>query len=183
MNTLRMLPFIEREYQNTYLGIPKVYLPPPIYQAGSRVFRKKTLIFDLDETMIHCKECEGSEGGHGMSEKIEVNIPVDEEDISMVSVEVYVRPYLRECLEELSLYYQLVVFTASEQSYADPILNALDPKNNLFAHRLYRPSCIPTSHSSSLNCGSTYLKDLRILANRDPADLLLVDNATFCFAL
>lgn len=31
--------------------------------------------------------------------------------------------------------------------------------------------------------GSTYLKDLRVIANRDLKDLILVDNATLCFAL
>lgn len=91
-----------------------------------------------------------------------------------------VRPHLQHCLEELSKYYQLVIFTASEQSYADTILDKLDPTRKLIDARFYRQHCIETS---CYNMGSTYIKDLRIIANRDLKEVLIVDNSVLCFSL
>jgi TFIIF-interacting CTD phosphatase-like protein len=34
-----------------------------------------------------------------------------------------------------------VVFTASQQEYADAILDELDPDQEIFQHRLYRHHC------------------------------------------
>ena len=50
----------------------------------------------------------------------------------------------------------------------------------MFAYRLYRQHCIETNIHSG---GSSYLKDLRIIVNRDFHDLIIVDNAAMCFAL
>jgi len=73
-----------------------------------------------------------------------------------------------------------VVFTASEQSYANAIVDRIDPEGKFFDYRMYRQHCIETNFHLG---GSTYLKDLRIIANRDLKDIILVDNATLCFAL
>jgi Dullard-like phosphatase family protein len=45
-------------------------------------------------------------------------------------------------LEKLSQLYEIVVFTAGVQDYADPILDIIDPEKNLFKTRLYRTSCV-----------------------------------------
>lgn len=49
-----------------------------------------------------------------------------------------------ESLRELSKIFQVVAFTASEQTYADAILDYLDPDNELFSYRLYRENCVRT---------------------------------------
>lgn len=41
-------------------------------------------------------------------------------------------------LEELSQIYEIVIFTAGMQEYADWVLNQLDADDNLIDHRLYR---------------------------------------------
>ena len=46
-------------------------------------------------------------------------------------------------LEEMREQFELVVFTASRHEYADRVLDAIDPKNTLFAARFYRHDCIP----------------------------------------
>ena len=66
------------------------------------------------------------------------------------------------------------VFTASYQSYADAILDFIDPDRRYFQFRLYRESCTVV--------GETYVKDLRILKNRSLRDVILVDNSVFSFA-
>ena len=68
----------------------------------------------------------------------------------------------------------MVVFTASHKSYADVVLDFLDPHRELIQHRLYRDSCVLTEDG-------VHIKDLRIVANRDLKDMVLVDNAVYSF--
>ena len=67
-----------------------------------------------------------------------------------------------------------MVFTASHKSYADVVLDYLDPKRELIEHRLYRDSCMQTEEG-------VYIKDLRIIKNRNLRDLVIVDNAVYSF--
>ena len=79
------------------------------------------------------------------------------------------------CLRELSKIYQLVSFTASDQVYADTILDYIDPDREFFAARLYRQHCVETPFG--------LIKDLRIIHNCSLADMILVDNSALSFAL
>ena len=45
-------------------------------------------------------------------------------------------------LEKLATMYEILVFTAGEKDYADPILDYIDQNNVLFKKRLYRTDCI-----------------------------------------
>lgn len=58
-----------------------------------------------------------------------------------------VRPYAEEFLKEMSKYYEVVIFTAALQDYADYILDILDEKKNLISYRLYRKH---TTHNGSI---------------------------------
>ena len=49
-----------------------------------------------------------------------------------------VRPYLADCLERLSQLYEIVVFTAGVQEYADKILDQIDPERQIIKKRMYR---------------------------------------------
>ena len=66
-----------------------------------------------------------------------------------------IRPFLKDCLERLADLYEIVVFTAGVKTYADPILDKLDPEKKFFSHRLYRNHC-------TLEKGY-YTKDLRVV--------------------
>lgn len=68
----------------------------------------------------------------------------------------------------------MVVFTASHKAYADVVLDLLDPDHQLIHYRLYRDHCIRTEEG-------IYIKDLRIITNRDLRDLIIVDNAVYSF--
>lgn len=77
-------------------------------------------------------------------------------------------------MENLASFYEIVVFTAAEQDYADAILDVLDTEN-LINHRMYRQHCI--------NIDDKYfVKDLRILEDRDIKDIVLVDNSIISMA-
>lgn len=48
------------------------------------------------------------------------------------------RPYSETFLAEMSKYFEVVIFTAALQDYADYILNIMDEKNEYISYRLYR---------------------------------------------
>lgn len=54
------------------------------------------------------------------------------------------------------------------------MLDFLDPEGDLIQKRLYRDSCYETEEG-------IYVKDLRIFANREMEDLIIVDNAVYSF--
>jgi CTD small phosphatase-like protein 2 len=86
---------------------------------------KKTIIFDLDETLAHCVRHENP------------NMPPDVHlDITTMSGKLYklgfnIRPFTRQCLEMVNRYFEVVVFTASHRGYADVVLDHIDPDRTL----------------------------------------------------
>lgn len=71
--------------------------------------------------------------------------------------------------------FQVIIFTASEQQYADPILDKLDPNKNLIKARFYRTSCFKDENTG------LYIKDLRIF-KKPLSDIAIVDNSVYAFA-
>lgn len=66
------------------------------------------------------------------------------------------------------------VFTASHKEYADAVINLIDPDGTLINFRLYREHCFETKEG-------IFIKDLRVIRNRDLKDLILVDNSVYSF--
>ena len=81
---------------------------------------------------------------------------------------IFLRPGLHEFLESASQEWELVVFTAAEQEYADLILKQIDPQRLYFSERLYRQHCRPTSEGFT-----KYLSDVQ---DRRYEDCILVDD-------
>ena len=107
--------------------------------------KRYTLVLDLDETLIHFK-------GH----------PNDDSSGTLLF-----RPFLSEFLSNICNFYELVVFTAATQDYADPIINAIEQKGTKFDYRLYR------KHTIVIN--NEFIKDLSRLG-RDLSRIIIVDN-------
>lgn len=78
-------------------------------------------------------------------------------------------------MKELSQIFEIVVFTASHSCYANVVLDYLDEKKELIHHRMYREHCIGTKEG-------VFIKDLRIINNRKPENMIIVDNAAYSFA-
>ncbi len=55
------------------------------------------------------------------------------------------RPHTKRVLKELSEFFEIIVFTASHQSYANAVLDFLDPDRQLISHRLFRENCVQTA--------------------------------------
>ena len=122
----------------TNVNIPVPYLP----NWSNKPY---TLVLDLDETLIHFKPN-----------------PNNEE-----SGTIKIRPYLYQFLDNVKKYYELVIFTAATQEYADPIINALESNKKYFDYRLYRVHTIIIDND--------FVKDLSKLG-RDLSKTLIVDN-------
>lgn len=139
-----------------------VVLPPP-----DDPWKTKIVVFDLDETLIHCKEDFDKEN---IDHVIKINFP----DGEIVTAGLNVRPYAIETLRALSENFQIVIFTASHQNYADAVLDFIDPGWELTSLRLYWENCVETEEG-------IFIKDLWVLSNADLKDVLLVDNAAYSF--
>jgi CTD small phosphatase-like protein 2 len=128
---------------------------------------KKTIIFDLDETLVHC--CEDL-----ATARPDVILPVTFPTGEIVQAGINIRPFALECLREVNKDFEVFVFTASHPCYANVVLDYLDPCKELIQQRFFRDSCI--------NVNGVYIKDLRIFANRNLKDMVIVDNAAYSFA-
>lgn len=104
----------------------------------------------------------------------DVVLPIKFPQGDVIEAGINVRPYAIEILDELSKYFEIIVFTASHSCYANVVLDYLDPQNKYIHHRLFRDNCIVTEEG-------LYIKDLRIFANRNLKDVVIVDNAVYSF--
>ncbi len=151
----KMLPIQEAE-----LALLKLSIPRPL-----KVTSNKTLVLDLDETLVHCVE-----GGQESDIRLTIKLPGG----NLVSAGINIRPNLVPFLERVSKTYEVILFTASHRAYADAIMDYIDKGRKLVHHRLYRQHCV-------LYEDKLYIKDLRILG-RDLKNVLIVDNAPYSFA-
>ncbi|CAD8127006.1 unnamed protein product [Paramecium sonneborni] len=145
--------------------VEPIYLDPPKKPKLSKS-HIKTIIFDLDETLIHCNDNNNNPTDY------EATIQVPNEPA--YNIRFNLRPNCIEMLQILSLYYELILFTASFKEYADKILEYIDPKQTIFAYRLYRESCVCLD-------GNLFVKDLSVIQGRKLEHMVLVDNSAHCY--
>lgn len=132
-----------------------IYLLPPLREKHKD---KKCLVLDMDETLIHSsfKEVEDAD--------FVIPIIIDNQ---VHNVYVLKRPGVDEFMKKMSELYEVVVFTASLATYADPVLDHLDI-HNAVDHRLFRESCC--------NHMGNFVKDLSRLG-RDLPSTIIIDNS------
>lgn len=82
---------------------------------------------------------------------------------------VYVakRPGVDKFLVEMAKHYEIIIYTASLNKYADPLLDLLDP-SKVIRSRLFRESCVYFQ--------GNYVKDLSLL-DRDLTQSIIIDNS------
>jgi RNA polymerase II subunit A small phosphatase-like protein len=107
--------------------------------------KKSCMVLDLDETLIHRSLKPITKYDFVLNVKQNNN-----------TYRVYVRkrPGVDYFLKEMSKYYELVVFTAGMEEYANVVLNKLDP-TGLISYRLYRQHCTRQN--------KFFVKDLNLL--------------------
>ena len=132
--------------------------------------KKRLAIFDLDETLVHCK----AKDINTMQNVIEVTLPSRKKG----KIGVNVRPNWQTALNKIKEKYIIVVYTASHQSYADAVLDFMDPSNKYFSHRLYRNNCTSVKYEGK----EIYIKDLSIFKGVSLKDIVIIDNSVVSFA-
>jgi hypothetical protein len=80
---------------------------------GKNTSKNLTLVLDLDETLVHFAY--SPSGGSFL-----------------------VRPHCHEFLRMIKNYYEVMIFTAATQEYANRVINLIDPNNDIISYRLYR---------------------------------------------
>ena len=82
------------------------------------------MVLDLDETLVHSS----FKAPTGREPPADIVLPVDIEG-RVCHVYVLVRPGCMKFLTEMAKYYEVVIFTASLQKYADPLMDIIDTRN------------------------------------------------------
>lgn len=123
------------------------------------------VVLDLDETLVHtCK----------MQDKPDIVLDARDQLTPGTVVPMKVRPHVCEFLKKVSREYEIVVFTASGASYANAIVDYLDPSRKYIVKVLSRFHCLETKNGF-------VVKDLRVFSNRNMKDIIIVDNLVHSF--
>ena len=148
--------------------VKEPYLPP---LHPSQVKNTYTLVLDLDETLIHFIDLDSSRrkadnfGNSGNLSK-RSRSSISSNGGSEFGGHFLIRPGAREFLQRMSKWYEVVIFTAAMQDYADWVLDQLDT-GKWIEYRLYRQHAVRE--------GPVFLKDLSKLG-RDVSKMIIVDN-------
>jgi RNA polymerase II subunit A small phosphatase-like protein len=137
---------------------PRIFAEPVIGPLPEDCQGLKTLVLDLDETLVH--------SSFKPIPNPDYIIPVEIEG-RLVDVYVLKRPWMDHFMQAIAGRFEVIVFTASLSKYADPLLDLMDPLD-IVKWRLFRESCCPYE--------GNYVKDLTCLG-RDPAKTIIVDNS------
>ena len=143
--------------------------------------KRKTLVLDLDETLIHSHH-DGVQRQAGAGAVSQVGGAVSKlggvappDFVLKVTIDrhpvrffVHKRPHVDFFLEVVSRWYELVVFTASMEIYGTAVADKLDMNRGILGRRYYRQHC-------TLDFGS-YTKDLSAI-NPDLSSVFILDNS------
>ena len=123
------------------------FRPPYIHTERIKPY---TLILDLNDTIVNFQQTNNSQGI------------------------LRLRPFLIEFLDEISIYYELILFTTSTEYFSKPIINAIEENKKYFDFVFYREYAIIV--------GNDFVKDLTRVG-RALDSTIIVDNMPQNFRL
>ncbi|XP_059693742.1 CTD nuclear envelope phosphatase 1-like [Haemorhous mexicanus] len=139
----------------------------PISRNRLNQVKRKILVLDLDETLIHSHH----DGvlrptvRPGTPPDFILKVVIDKHPVRFF---VHKRPHVDFFLEVVSQWYELVVFTASMEIYGCAVADKLDNNRSILNRRYYRQHC-------TLELGS-YIKDLSVV-HSDLSSIVILDNS------
>uniref|UniRef100_A0A8B9SHT3 protein-serine/threonine phosphatase n=1 Tax=Anas platyrhynchos TaxID=8839 RepID=A0A8B9SHT3_ANAPL len=139
----------------------------PVSRNRLSQVKRKILVLDLDETLIHSHH----DGvlrptvRPGTPPDFILKVVIDKHPVRFF---VHKRPHVDFFLEVVSQWYELVVFTASMEIYGCAVADKLDNNRSILARRYYRQHC-------TLELGS-YIKDLAVV-HSDLSSIVILDNS------
>ncbi|XP_043648754.1 CTD nuclear envelope phosphatase 1 [Drosophila teissieri] len=143
------------------------------------VLTRKTLVLDLDETLVHsCYLDPDTHDNVGCSQLPDhaqpdyvLNVSI-EPMVEPIVFRVFKRPHVDEFLDYVSKWYDLVIYTASLEVYAAQVVDHLDAGQGRMSRRFYRQHCRASSPLVS--------KDLS-LVTPDLSGVLIIDNSPYAY--
>ena len=130
--------------------------------------RKKTLVIDLDETLVHTT----NKAIPFKPPDFNVELVLDNQ---VLHYYVFKRPHVDYFLQKVAAWFNLAIFTASISDYADPVIEWLTlPVRGSVRKKLFRNSCV--------NMDGVYLKNLALI-EPDLSQVFIVDNSVAAFEL
>lgn len=123
---------------------------------------KKTLVLDLDETLVH--------SSFKPIDNPDIILPVEIEG-STCDIYILVRPGVPQFLKRMHKYFEMVIYTASLSKYAEPLVEILDP-DHFCSYKLFREHC--TFYNNA------FVKDLTRLG-RNMNDVIILDNSPIAY--
>lgn len=127
---------------------------------------KKTLIIDLDETLVHSGF---TQYNPLIPSDLILNVELEK---TMKEIHVLIRPGVEDFLNRMSKTFEIIIFTASLSKYANQLIDILD-KKRVCQFRLFRENC------TFIN--GAFIKDLKNI-NRNLKDVILLDNSPIAYA-
>lgn len=165
---------------------PRPLIPArvPSYTAAPRNAKlpQKTLVLDLDETLIHSL-AKGGRMSSGHMVEVKLSMPMTTAlspggpqttlgPQHPILYYVHKRPHCDDFLRKISKWYKLVIFTASVQEYADPVIDWLEQERKYFQARYYRQHCTFRN--------GAYIKDLSSV-EPDLSKVMILDNSPMSY--
>ena len=160
---------------------PRPLIPrrQPSYSAQApRPLRltQKTLVIDLDETLIHSL-AKGGRMSSGHMVEVKLNTTVGYGGATLgpqhpILYYVHKRPHCDDFLRRVCKWYNLVIFTASVQEYADPVIDWLEQERKYFSGRFYRQHCTFRN--------GAYIKDLSSV-EPNLSKVMILDNSPLSY--
>jgi TFIIF-interacting CTD phosphatase-like protein len=99
--------------------------------------KRKVLILDLDETLVHSTPIEPfPQFAHLYQYSIDIYI-----DNTECTFYVSERPHLKHFMRKVCQWFEVVIFTASVRSYADPVIDRLECSNKISGRYFREVSC------------------------------------------
>uniref|UniRef100_A0A6U2GHI8 FCP1 homology domain-containing protein n=2 Tax=Hemiselmis andersenii TaxID=464988 RepID=A0A6U2GHI8_HEMAN len=152
-------------------GYPDPFITVPTRCSRLRMHkaivpRKMTLVLDLDETLVH------SSPKRLFRYDYKIHIATADSPVGCWFF-VAKRPHIDRFLRAVSRWFEIVVFTASLQHYADPVIDLIDP-DGLVCRRFFRTGCVERN--------GNLVKDLSNVRG-DLSQVVIVDNSPTAYSL
>lgn len=157
-----------------FKGIDESWIKEHRVRLRPQKVPRKTLVLDLDGTLICNTRKANSQFTENLPQSELVTTFYAHSGTTRGVLSFYVRPYVAKLLKTLKLYYEIIVFTASTESYGKAIVEYLDPKNCCIQYLLHRSHCVITKN--------WIIKDLRVIGRRELKDIIILENSIISFA-
>ncbi|XP_063687099.1 CTD nuclear envelope phosphatase 1A-like [Bolinopsis microptera] len=165
-NVIRSLYVKTLEYQAVkYESIP---LEQPWGFERLLKVRRKVLVLDLDETLVHSQNNNPYLIRPQSQPDFVLRVEI-ERGHEPVKFYVNKRPHVDYFLDVVRQWYDIVVYTASIEKYGQQVINVLDNKRGIFQRRYFRQHCV-------LDSTSQYTKDLTMIKS-DLSSVFIIDNS------